>query len=104
MDPNMNVIRWIEAGKQVGERFYYTKYGQTYYQSVAIQKWNEFYTLYFFEILEKKMTSFEDEDELLERFHTLDEAITRFKDLTTIRLEELSPLKGQRIFNPELNQ
>lgn len=100
---NSTAIRWIEAGKQIGKSFYYEKDGQTYSQSVAIQKWNRFYVVYFFEILEENMARFEDfeDDEVLQRFENLLDAITFYEGLTHIRIEELTPLKGQRIFNTE---
>lgn len=96
-------MRWIEAGKQVGKSFYYDKGGQTYSQSVAIQKWNNLYIVYFFEILEQNMARLEDfeDDEVLQRFENLMDAVTFFESLTHIKLEELTPLKGQRIFTPE---
>jgi hypothetical protein len=105
MDSMTNVIRWIEAGKQVGKGVYYDKEGQTYSQSVAIQKWNHFYVVYFFEILEKNMACFEDfeDDKVLQRFENLFDALTLYESLTHIKFEELTPLKGQRIFNPEID-
>lgn len=99
---NINVIRWIETGKQVGKSFYYTKDGQTYLQSVAIQKWDGVYKVYFFEIIEKDMAHHEDEPEFLKHFHTLTDALSCFESLTHIKIEELTPSKGQRIFNPEV--
>ncbi len=104
MDSIANVIRWIEAGKQVGKSFYYDKEGKTYCQWVAIQKWNSFYVIYFFEILEKNMACFEDfeDDKVLQRFENLPDAITFYEGLTHVRIEELTPLEGNRIFYPEV--
>lgn len=104
MAPNANIIRWIEAGKQVGKSFYYEKNEQTYSQAVAIQKWNNFYIVYFFEILERNMARFEDfeDDEVLQRFENLIDALTFLESLTHIKATELTPLKGQRLFSPEI--
>ena len=104
MDSMTTVIRWIESGKQVGKVFYYDKDGEAYSQSVAIQKWNHFYVVYFFEISEKNMACFEDFDDgkVLQRFENLFDAITFCEGLTHVRIEELTPLKGHRLFNPEV--
>ncbi len=95
-----NLIDWIENGKQIGKAIYYTKDGDTYWQSVGIQKWNNNYKVYFFEILKSKMMSDEGEEELIREFKTMEEAKSYVESVSQIPFIELTPLKGQKVFNP----
>ena len=98
-----NVRRWIEAGKQVGKHLIVEKNGKNYWLTAGIQKWNGIYKLYLSEIEEDLM---EDEDYLVDEInevHHFEGLAPLMAAKTLIRLEELTPMKGNKAFNPHFD-
>jgi hypothetical protein len=99
MDALARVIGWIENGKQVGKTIFIKEDGEEYAVSVGIQKWQDSYKLYFCKLpLVTNFYDFEDDEYI--KLKGLDEIPALLESRTTIRMDELTPLKGQRIFNP----
>ncbi|WP_324680661.1 hypothetical protein [Hymenobacter sp. GOD-10R] len=100
MNDLQRVRRWIEAGKQVGKSFTFVRDGVTYWSSVAVQKWKDGYKLYIDEIEEEYLQG-EDyvREEVIYRL-CLAELEDVLKDTTSLSLDQLAPLKGQKLFNP----
>jgi hypothetical protein len=95
------IHRWLAAGKQIGKTISFDKGAETCWLSVAVQKHEDVYKLYLDEIAESQMAAHEDYDtELVRTASTLQELPALMELITTIKLEELAPLKGQKIFNP----
>jgi hypothetical protein len=95
---------WLDAGKQIGKIFSYEQDKETCWSAVGIQKWAGEYKIYVSDIKELHMSM--AEEYLLEEVVTT----TRFEEIpqllaskTIIKLEELTPLKGQRVFNPKFD-
>ena len=102
MDALDRVIGWIEAGKQVGKTIFIQEDGQEYAVSAAVQKWQQCYKLYFRKLsLVANFYDYEG-DEYIE-LESLESIPSLLQARTTIKLDELTPLKGQRIFNPVFN-
>ncbi|MBO0357873.1 hypothetical protein J0X19_07945 [Hymenobacter sp. BT186] len=99
-----NTRRWLEAGKQIGKNFSYTKDNKLYYASVGIQKCGSVYKLYFDEIEESQMGAHEDYllEEIIDvqQFNQLSALVYQ---KTGLQLDTLTPLKGQKIFNPDFH-
>ncbi len=90
---------WIESGKQIGKSVSFTKNEEPYWQSVAIQKKQDSYYVYFFEVPESKMMLDEDaEEESLKSFSQLAEALDHLSKMTHIPLSDFEPFKGQKAF------
>jgi ABC-type Zn uptake system ZnuABC Zn-binding protein ZnuA len=91
----------IETEKQIGYRKIISSPNGPLWTSIAIQKHNGYYKVYIDEILEKNMAkeSYEKEDKKI--FTDLNLALTYLKNIGA-DIENLKPLKGQRIFNPNL--
>ena len=99
MDMLARVTGWIEAGKQVGKTIFIQEGGEEYAVSVGVQKWKERYKLYFCKLpLTANFYGFEDNEYI--ELDSMDSIPALLESRTTIRLDELAPLKGQRIFNP----
>ena len=102
MDALDRVIGWIEAGKQVGKTIFIQEDGQEYAVSAAVQKWQQCYKLYFRKLsLVANFYDYEG-DEYIE-LESLESIPSLLQARTTIKLDELTPLKGQRIFKPAFN-
>ena len=100
MDNLQKVRTWIEAGKQVGKSFSFVRNDVLFWSSVAVQKWNDGYKLYVDEIEEEYI---QGENYLREDIiyrMTLSEIEDIIKETTSLRIDDLAPLKGQKIFNP----
>jgi hypothetical protein len=95
------VREWVEAGKQIGKQFWLEEDGKKYWLSVGVQKWKGAYKLYLDRIEESHMV-------VHDLFDTEEITIVGcFDDIQgvldvkcPIKLDELTPQKGQRIFNP----
>ncbi|TGE21013.1 hypothetical protein [Hymenobacter metallicola] len=94
------VRSWVEAGKQVGKCFTFVRNGVTYRSSVAVQKWKDGYKLYVDEIEEEYIQSEAYEREQVIFKCSLSELEVLIKDTTSLTIEQLAPLKGQKLFNP----
>ena len=100
MDDLQRVHGWVEVGKQVGKSFIFVRNGVTYWSSVAVQKWKDGYKLYVDEIEEKYIQGEEYEREEVIFCTSLSEIEILIKDTTALTIEQLAPLKGQKVFNP----
>lgn len=101
MNDASKAYQWLEAGKQIGKRFTRTKDNKPYHVSVAIQKCNGVYKLYFDEIEESFIAAHEDYlSEEITDVHYFGQLTALVYQNTGIRISELMPLRGQKIFNP----
>ncbi|WP_421849466.1 hypothetical protein [Marinomonas sp.] len=96
------IKEWVLNNKQVGKVFSYEKCGELCWSSVAIQKYEGIIKLYIDEILESQMDSENYLREEILKFSTIEEAIDYLSNESQVRIEDLSPCKGQKIFNPAL--
>ena len=104
MEDLTRVKNWIEAGRQIGARLSFEKEGETYWLSIAVQKWESLYKLYFNKTAESMMGDLDYYDvEGTIRVGYFDELEGLISILSPFKLSELAPLKGQKIFNPEFD-
>ncbi|GAB2945974.1 hypothetical protein GCM10027048_08840 [Hymenobacter coalescens] len=94
------VKTWVEAGKQVGKVIRYDRDGQPSWFSVGIQRWDGEYLLYVSEILEANMVAEQFLRDEIIAYASFEELLVAYKQQTDILILELTPLKGQRLFNP----
>jgi tRNA threonylcarbamoyladenosine modification (KEOPS) complex Cgi121 subunit len=98
---NQKLMRWLSSNKQIGESFSFNKEGEECFSSVAIQRWGDVYKVYVDEIMESQMACENYiRDEVLE-FNSAEEAIEFVSIETMATLENLTPSKGQKIFDPQ---
>lgn len=94
---------WLEAGRQIGKSVDYHKDGEEYWLTVGIQRWEGVYKLYISNV---KMSEVYNEDahfEEVTRINQFEEIEPVLTSKTFVRLGELTPLKGQKIFNPRFD-
>lgn len=103
MTVNQNLTRWISGGKQIGKVFSFDRNGELCWSSVAIQKWGEVVKVYVDEILESQMDAEIYLREETLAFDSIESALEFVSNSTMAELEQLSPCKGQKIFNPEFS-
>ena len=104
MDDLQRVRSWIEAGKQVGRSFTFVRNGMTYWSSVAVQKCKDGYKLYVDEIEEEYIQGEAYEREEVIFKSSLSEIEVLLQDTTALTIEQLAPLKGQKLFNPAFDE
>ncbi|MFD1872573.1 hypothetical protein [Hymenobacter bucti] len=95
------VREWIEGGKQVGKSIFSGEEDGKYLLSIGVQKWEGEYKLYFFKADESRMADLDyyDAEGVIRVTHF--EALSNLISiLSPFKLSELTPLKGQKIFNP----
>lgn len=100
----MRNIIFLEKGKQIGIKEWKIEGGKKIYFSIAIQKWNDKYIIYIFEIEEDKLSIHCDDIENYEQFielNTVDEVLDYFNNTIEVKFESLHPLKGVKIFYPK---
>lgn len=102
MYDNNKLVAWIENGKQVGKIFSFSRNGKKYWSSVAIQKHGGVYKVFVDEIEEEKMAGEYYERDEINIFTTIDEAIYFVEKTTSLKIVDMRPCKGQKIFNPGL--
>lgn len=93
---------WLEAGRQIGKTFSFELNGETCWSSVGVQKLGGIYKVYIDEILESGMNAEKYLKEDLVELQTIDAVKKYIRENSRTNLGELTPLKGARIFNPEL--
>ena len=104
MEDVSRVREWIEAGKQVGKSDYFGEGEERYLLSIGVQKWEGEYKLYLFKANEYKLRDLDYYDaEGTIRFTHFEELLSLLKVLCPFKFSELTPLKGQKIFNPAFN-
>ncbi len=95
---------WIEAGKQVGKSEFLGEGNERYLLSIGVQKWEGEYRLYLFKANEVKLADLDFCDaEGVIRVTSLEELSALISALSPFKISELTPLKGQKIFNPEFD-
>ena len=92
---------WLEAGKQVGKSDFFGEGNEKYLLSIGVQKWEGEYKLYFLKANEFKLVDldFYDAEGVL-RVTSFEELSILVSALSPFNISELTPLKGQKIFNP----
>ncbi|GAB3589750.1 hypothetical protein [Hymenobacter daeguensis] len=95
-----NVRRWIEAGKQVGKHIVVEKNGENHWLTAGIQKWDGIYKLYISEIEESLIPGEEYLVDEINDVQHFEELAPLMAAKTLIKLEELTPLKGNKAFHP----
>ncbi|RFP65611.1 hypothetical protein D0N36_07900 [Hymenobacter lapidiphilus] len=104
MEELSRVKNWLETGKQVGKTCSLIENEKTYWVSVAVQKWQGEYKLYVDKTEETRMGNFEDyETEQTAKTKHFEEIQQLLNGMCSVGLHELTPQKGQKIFNPEIN-
>lgn len=93
----------LEKGRQLGISKPITIDGKKVWISVAVQKWQGKYKVYISEILESKMVAEEYMKEIIRSFDAFEKCSGFIEQNSIIKIEELGPLKGQKIFNPEFD-
>ncbi len=94
------VKTWLEAGRQIGKCAPIKQDGSIIWWMVGIQKWQEVYKLYIDKFDESQPADYDDESEEVIQVSDLDILATLVKAKSPFTIEELAPLKGQKIFNP----
>ena len=97
------LIQWISDNKQVGKVFSFSRDGELCWSSVAIQKWKGVIKVYVDEIMESQMDAENYLREEILEFNTIESAIYYIATTTMTTPEELTPCKGQKIFNPDFD-
>jgi len=103
MTVNENLIRWIAGNKQIGRVFSFERNGELCWSSVAMQKWGDVIKVYVDEILESQMDAENYLREEILEFDSIESAIEFVSKSTMTDPEQLSPCKGQKIFNPKFS-
>ncbi|GAB3827229.1 hypothetical protein [Hymenobacter jeollabukensis] len=93
------VRSWVEMGKQIGKAVRCERGEQPAWLSVGIQKWEGTYKLYISEIREADMTAEKFIRNDLLSYASFEKLLDAYPG-QTVPIEELAPLKGQRLFNP----
>ncbi len=90
----------MESGKQLGIEKRIQKNNRFYWYSYAVQKVDDVYVVYECEIAEDNMAMEKYEYEKINRYLSVEEIEKNFIEKYDIKFSDISPLKGQRIFNP----
>jgi len=94
------VKQWLEADQQIGKTILLVKDGNNYWFSVGVQKWQGLYKVYFDKVRDSEIDYLDNEAEQIIEVENFESLAGIVETKTPIKLEELTPLKGQRIFNP----
>ncbi|KAA9331308.1 hypothetical protein F0P96_13735 [Hymenobacter busanensis] len=94
------VRSWVEAGKQIGPVIRYERGGRPCWLSVGIQRWEGIYKRYVSEIREVDMSREAFIRDEIIPYASFEELLAAYPQQTDIPIEDLAPLKGQRLFNP----
>lgn len=94
------VKAWLEAGRQIGKSAPIEQDGATTWWMVGIQQWKGTYKLYIDKFDESKPVDYDSETEELIQITDLDTLAILIREKSPFIIEELAPLKGQKIFNP----
>ena len=98
---DLNRIKtWLEAGRQIGKSARIEQDGDTIWWSVGIQKWQGMYKFYTDKFSDSLPVDYDAESEEIIQVADLDTLFALVKTNSPFKIEELTPLKGQRIFNP----
>jgi len=98
----LNIIEKIESGTQVGMNTITIVDNEKIYYSLAVQKWNGVYKIFTRKIAENKMAAYEDYEEEAEKIivvDKIDDVLDYLTNMLEADINDLHPLKGQRIFN-----
>jgi hypothetical protein len=101
MEDISRVKEWIEAGKQVGKSDYFGEGKARYLLSIGLQKWEGEYKFYLFKANEYKLRDIDYYDaEGTIRVTNFEELLSLNNALSPFKISELTPLKGNEMFNP----
>ena len=99
----LNIIEKIESGTQVGMNTITIVDNEKIYYSLAVQKWDGVYKIFTRKIAENKMAAYEDYEEEAEKIvvvDTIGDVVDYLENVLEVDINDLHPLRGQRIFNP----
>lgn len=100
---NKNISAWLSSGKQLGVRGKVTESNETIWLSMGIQKHGAVYKTYISEIFDSKINIEEYLREEIKEFSTLEAALKYLDRESRLSILDLSPCKGQKIFNPNFS-
>ena len=99
---NIEKVRaWLDAGKQVGKSILRAEAGEEYYVAVGIQKWNGIYKLYTDRVKVAEIYWEKETEEIIE-VEIFENLAALVESKVSISLDELTPQKGSKVFNPAL--
>lgn len=96
-----DLIKAIERGKQRGCSKLLVIDGIKYWIDIAIQKYEQKYYVHYSKIKEENMAQELFEEDYIKEFTVLDKALDHLKAHSEISLEQMSALKGQKLFDPK---
>ena len=99
----VQIGNWLSLGKQVGATFNYLQDDELIWSSVGLQKIGSEILVYYDEIFEKNMACDLYSKEEYKKFSLVEHALDYVESLPQVRLENIKPCKGQRIFNPSFS-
>ena len=98
---DLNQVKiWLEAGRQIGKTAPIEQNGSTFWWMVGIQSWQGIYKLYIDKFDESQPLDYDSESEEVIQVSNLDALTILVRTKSPFAIEELTPLKGQRMFNP----
>ena len=95
-------VQKLESGQQLGVRFSTLVENETIWTCIGIQKFEKKFQLYICVINDSNIIQELFEKEILTNFNSLDETLNYTKVNFLIGIEDINPLKGQKIFVPTL--
>ena len=95
------LTNWLINNKQIGKTFSFEQNNELCWSSVGIQIWEGVVKVYVDEILESQMDAENYLREEILAFPDIDSALNYVADNTKAPVDELTPCKGQKIFNPK---
>jgi len=99
----MNILEKIENGTQVGVNTITIIDNERIHYALAVQKWDGVYKIFTRKIEESKMAAYEDYEEEAEKIvvvDTIGDVVDYLENVLEVDINDLHPLRGQRIFNP----
>ncbi|MCR5889596.1 hypothetical protein LRS06_17820 [Hymenobacter sp. J193] len=100
MNDLSRIKTWLEAGRQIGKRAPVEQDGSTFWWSVGIQQWQGTYKVFFDKFDESQRVDYGSETEEVIQVTDIDALPALIKAKSPFNIEELTPLKGQKIFSP----
>lgn len=100
---NKKIFEWLSSGKQLGVRGKVTQNNETVWLSMGIQKYGAAYKTYISEIFDSKIDIEDYLREEIREFSTVEAALEYLNQESRLGIFDLSPCRGQKIFNPSFS-
>lgn len=100
MNDLSRIKAWLEADRQIGKSAPVEQGGTTIWWSVGVQRWQGLYKLYIDKFDTAERIDYDAESEEIIPVTDLNTLYNLIKTKSPFKIEELAPLKGQKIFNP----